>query len=130
MAHFDPNKMAVYRLARQHSREVHRLIQNARTRGHADLVGQLRGSTASIPANVLEASGEWRPGKRLNYLMIAKGSTWESWAHVDTMVDFELIREVAIFDVREVQQQITAVLITTIKNLEAEIAQNPNPPAG
>ncbi|MGQ0812941.1 MAG: four helix bundle protein [Gemmatimonadota bacterium] len=120
MALFDPDKMAVYRLARRHSRAVHALIKAANTRGFSDLVNQLRRSTASIPANLLEAFGEWRPGKRLHYLMIAKGSTWESWAHVDTMIDFELVTEEAIAEVRDAQRQITALLITTIRRLEAQ----------
>jgi four helix bundle protein len=120
MARFDPEKMAVYRLARQHSRAVRALLRMADTRGFADLVGQLRSSSTSIPANLLEAAGEWRPGKRLHYLMIAKGSTWESWAHTDSMVDFGLVRESAITEVRALQGQITALLITTIRNLETE----------
>src|SRR5687767_11453454 len=102
--------MAVYRLARRHSRAVQELIKSADTRGFSGLISQLRDSAASIPANVLEASGEWRPGKRLNYLMIAKGSTWESWAHTDTMVDFGLVQPPAIADVRDAQRQITALL--------------------
>ena len=120
MAQFDPEKMAVYRLARQHNRAVHALLETANTRGFAELVGQLRSSSISIPANLLEAAGEWRPGKRLHYLMIAKGSTWESWAHIDSMVDFGLVRKSAIGEVRALQGQITALLITTIRNLEAE----------
>jgi four helix bundle protein len=127
VAQFDPDRMAVYRLARRHSRAVQELIKNADTRGYSGLIGQLRGSTASIPANVLEASGEWRPGKRLNYLMIAKGSTWESWAHTDTMVDFGLVLPPAIGDVRDAQRQITALLITTIKRLEAQLALEDRP---
>jgi hypothetical protein len=60
MARFDPEKMAVYRLARQHNRAVHALLEAADTRGFADLVSQLRSSAISIPANLLEAAGEWR----------------------------------------------------------------------
>jgi four helix bundle protein len=127
MARFDPEKIAVYRLARQHTRAVRDLIASTNTRGFADLVGQLRQSTASIPANVLEATGEWRPGKRLNYLMIAKGSAFECWAHVDTMVDLGLVTNDAIREVRELQHQITALLITMIRNLETEIAHNTDP---
>jgi four helix bundle protein len=76
MGKFDPEKMAAYRLARLHSRAVRDLLERADTRGYGDLAAQLRSSAASIPANLLEAAGEWRDGKRLNYLMIAKGSTW------------------------------------------------------
>jgi four helix bundle protein len=119
MAQFDPEKMAVYRLAREHNRAVRTMLRGARTTGFSDLVNQLYRSAASIPANVLEAMGEWRPGKRLNYLMIAKGSTWESWAHTDTLVDFGIVPASAIVEVRRIQGRITALLITSIRNLEA-----------
>lgn len=123
MARFDPEKLALYRLARRHTRAVQSLIQDASARGHGDLVNQLRRSAASIPANVLEAMGEWRLGKRLSYLMIAKGSTWECWAHTDSMVDWGLIPEAAIAHVRDLQRQMTGLLITSIRNLEADIAR-------
>jgi four helix bundle protein len=90
MAKFDPERMAVYRLAREHTRAVHMLTDTVPARGFADLINQLRRAAASIPANVLEAAGEWRVGKRLNYLMIAKGSTCECWAHTDSLVDSAL----------------------------------------
>ena len=121
MAKFDPEKMALYRLARMHNRAMHNLIKKAKKRGFSDLINQARRSAASIPANSLESTGEWRAGKRLHYLMIAKGSTWESWAHTDTMVDFEMVEPDDIMEVRDLQNQLTAVLITTIRNLEAEI---------
>src|SRR5688572_9311887 len=127
MGLFEPDRLAVYRLAREHNRAVHRLLKCVKVRGFSDLISQLRRSCASIPANVLESTGEWRPGKRLHYLMIAKGSTWESWAHVDTLVDFELVPEAAIAEVRGLQRQITALLITMIRNLEAE-GINAEPP--
>jgi four helix bundle protein len=116
--------MAVYRLAREHSRAVCSLIHRAKVRGYADLVSQLRRSAASIPANILEATGEWRQRKRLHYLMIAKGSTWECWAHSDSMVDFDLARAEDVAEVRDLQRQITALLITTIRNLEAGTPAN------
>ena len=84
------------------------------------MVHQYRRSVTSIPANVLEAMGEWRPGKRLHYFSIAKGSMWESWAHTDSFVDFELASPDAITEVRDFQRQMTALLITSIRNLEAE----------
>lgn len=129
MANFDPEKMAVYRLARLHSRAVCRLIEAADAHGFADLINQLRRSTASVPANILEATGEWRPGKRVSYLRIAKGSIWECWSHTDSMVDFGLVPAPAIDEVRDLHQnQITALLITTIHNLESQLAQNPPTP--
>jgi four helix bundle protein len=120
MACFEPERIAAYAVAREHTRAVRALIDAAGPRGHADLLAQLRGSAASIPANILEATGEWRTGKRLNYLMIAKGSTLESWAHVDTMVDFRIVPQDQTAEVRQLQTRITAILIRTIRNLEAE----------
>lgn len=117
---FDPEKMAVYRLARQHTRAVHALVGSSNTRGFADQVTQLRRSASSIPANLLESAGEWRAGKRLNYLMIAKGSTWECWAHIDALVDFGVFDPAAITEVRNLQSQITALLITTIRTIERQ----------
>lgn len=121
MGSFDPEKMAVYRLARQHSRGVRALIETADTRGFADLVSQIRSSAASIPANILEGHGDWRLKKRVNYLAIAKGSVWESWGHTDSFVDFGLVPFEAIHELRDLQNQITALLITTIRNLESEL---------
>ena len=118
MSVFDPDRIAVYRLARAHSRAVHTLLARIQTRGHADLINQLRRSTASIPANILEAMGEWRPGKRLHYLLIAKGSVWESWAHVDSLVDLALVDIPSIAEIRDLEGQMTALLITTVRNLE------------
>jgi four helix bundle protein len=120
MAIFEPEKMATYRLMREHTRAIKELLDGADTRGFSDLVNQTRRSTTSMPANLLEAGGEWRPGKRLHYLMIAKGSTWETWAHVDSMIDFGLVKQEQTEKVRGLQKQITALLITTIRNLEAE----------
>ena len=119
---FDAEKMAVYRLAREHTRAVHALLEAADTRGHSGLVRQLRESTASVPANILEAKGEWRPGKQAHYLMIAKGSIMESWAHTDSVVDFGLIEETAAeyHRVRDTQRQIVALLVTMIRRLEAD----------
>lgn len=119
MARFDPEKMAVYSLARQHNRAVRVLLNGADTCGFGDLVGQFRASAVSIPANILEAAGEFRPGKRLNYLMIAKGSTCESWAHADSMVDFGLAKTSDVAEVRNLQSRINALLTSTILALES-----------
>jgi hypothetical protein len=58
MSRFDPERMAVYRLARQHSRAISGLLETIGRSGFATLVNQLRRSTSSIPANVLEGFGE------------------------------------------------------------------------
>jgi four helix bundle protein len=121
MAHFDPERMAVYRLAREHTRVIRALLERANTRGYSDLVDQTRRAAASITANILEAGGEWTPRKRAHYFRLAKGSTWECWAHIDTLVDFQLAPEREIARARDLQRQITALLLTSIHNAEASI---------
>lgn len=128
MPRFDAEKMAVYRVAREHSRAIQRLLRRTKTTGYGDLVNQLRRATASIPANILEAAGEWRPGKRLNYLMIAKGSAWECWAHTDSLVDFGLVPRSGIEEARNFQHQITALLITSVRRLESAPRSRLRPP--
>ena len=96
MSYFDPQKMAVYRLAREHNRTIHALLKGAHTKGFSDLVSQLRRAATSIAANLLEAFGDYRAGVRLHYLQIAKASTWECWAHCDSMVDYELVKDPAV----------------------------------
>jgi hypothetical protein len=70
---------------------------------------------------VLEAVGEWRPGKRLHYMMIAKGSAFECWAHTDSLIDFGLVSPAAVAEVRGLQKQIIALLTTTILNAESDL---------
>jgi four helix bundle protein len=122
---FDPEKMAVYRLAREHTRAVRDFLAAAETRGFSDLVRQLRESTASVPANILEGNGAWTPAERAHYFRIARGSVMESWAHADTMVDFGLIDEdpPECNAVRDKQHQIVALLTTTILALEKELME-------
>jgi four helix bundle protein len=125
MAHFDPERMAVYRLAREHTRAIRVLLEASKSRGYADLVDQTRRAAASITANILEAGGEWTPRKRAHYFRIAKGSTWECWAHTDTLVDFQLVPEGEIARARDLQRQITALLLTSIHNAQNPVARDP-----
>lgn len=95
---YDPERLTVYRLARAHTRAVAALLAAASTRGFSDLVDQTRRSTASMPA-----------------------STTETWAHIDTLVDFGCTSPESIAEIRSLQNQIIALLVTMIKNLQEEI---------
>lgn len=121
---YDPERLAVYRLARRHSRGVRDLLGNARTRGFAELVDNLRRATTSVTANIKEGYGEHRPAKKANYYQIAKGSVTEAWGHVDSLVDWGLIHEREIHEVRDLQNQIIALLVTMIRT---QNSRAPNP---
>ena len=114
---FDPERLAVYRLAREHTRAVRDLIAAARTRGFSDLVDQLRRSAASITANVQEGYQEESPREKAHCYAIAKRSAAEAWGHADTMVDFELVEDARVHAVHDLQNQILALLAVMIRNL-------------
>ena len=88
MARYDPEKMAVYRLARAHTRAIRELIDGARTAGFSDL-----------------------------------GSTSECWGHTDNFVDFGLAPESGIVGIRDLQNQLIALLTTMIRNARADAAE-------
>ena len=117
---FDPERLAVYRLAREHTRAVRDLIAAARTRGFSDLVDQLRRSAASVTANVQEGYQEESRREKAHCYSIAKRSAAEAWGHADTMVDFELVDEARVQALHHLQDQILALLAVMIRNLRNE----------
>ncbi|MBW3553886.1 MAG: four helix bundle protein [Gemmatimonadetes bacterium] len=113
----------MYRLARAHTRAIRDLIAGARTVGFSDLVNQIRRSAASMTANIQEAGTQRMPAKRAYYFEIAKGSASECWGHTDNFVDFGLAPESAITGIRDLQNQIIALLTTMIRNARADAAE-------
>lgn len=115
---YDPERLAVYRLARAHTRAVAKLLEEADTRGFSGLVDQIRRSTASITGNTKEGYGEESPGRKAQYYAYAKASTSETWAHIDNLVDFGCTTPEATREIRGLQNQIMALLVTMIRNLQ------------
>lgn len=118
---YDPERLTVYRLARAHTRAAAVLLSTAATRGFSDLVDQTRRSAASIPANIKEGYGAESPRRKAQYYAYAKASTTEAWAHVDTLVDFGCTPPESIAEIRDLQNQIIALLVTMIRNLQEEL---------
>jgi four helix bundle protein len=118
---YDPERLAVYRLAREHTRRVNVLIRTCDTRGFADLVDDLRRCCKSLTANVKEGYGEHRPAKKANFYSIAKASATEGWGHIDSFVDFGLVTSRDIAPIRDLQNQIIALLVTMIRTQQSKI---------
>src|SRR5262245_19091154 len=90
----DHERLEVYQLARELTREVHRLMTKSRCgREDAPLVDQVNRSTASIPLNIAEGSGESSPGRRAYFYRIVRGSATELGPALDHMVDKEMLLE-------------------------------------
>jgi hypothetical protein len=61
----DHEKLDVYRVARELSREVCRLTKKARRKRECrDMIDQVNRATASIPLNLAEGSGETSDGRK------------------------------------------------------------------
>jgi four helix bundle protein len=90
----DHERLDVYKLARELTREVHRLMKKSRFRREdAPIVDQVNRSTASIPLNIAEGSGEGSPGRKAYFYRIARGSATELSAALDHMVDKDMLNE-------------------------------------
>ena len=90
----DHERLDVYRLARELSREVGRLMKKARyTQERPDMVDQVNRATASIPLNLAEGTGETSVGRRAYFYRVARSSATELSAALDHMVDLEMLAE-------------------------------------
>lgn len=125
---YDPERLAVYRIARRHSRAARDLLAKTDTRGFGELVDNFKRSVTSIPANIKEGYGEHRTAKKANYYQIAKASVTEAWGHTDSLVDWGLVGPGEIEEVRDLQNQMIALLITMIRSQEKNLKKSPAGP--
>ena len=110
MTVLDHEKLEVYQVARQLSREICRLHKKAR-RGRADLMDQLLRSTASVPLNIAEGNGESVSGRRAYFFRISRASATEVSAALDHMVDMELLKEEDIAAAKTLVVRIVSMLV-------------------
>ena len=88
----DHERLEVYQVARELSREIARLRKRIRG-GRPDLVDQLLRATASVPFNIAEGNGERSPGRRAYFFRIARASATEIAAVLDHLVDMDLLKD-------------------------------------
>ena len=90
----DHEKLDVYQVARELSREINRLLNKARKKiGRRDIVDQVNRTISSIPLNIAEGSGEESIGRKAYFYRIARGSATELSAALDHMVDVNMLDE-------------------------------------
>lgn len=105
---------------------MRRLLEKADTRGHADLVDQIRRCCNSVTANIREAYEKYSPGRKAQHYRIGRGSASEAAGHTENLVDWGLVQEHETAEVRGYQNQIIPLLITMARTQERR-AQNGNP---
>ncbi|MGQ0561019.1 MAG: four helix bundle protein, partial [Gemmatimonadota bacterium] len=90
----DHEKLEVYQVARELSREVNRLTKKARFKNtRRDLVDQTQRAAASLPLNIAEGSGESSVGRKAYFYRIARASATELSAALDHLVDMDMLEE-------------------------------------
>src|SRR5688500_12958684 len=105
----DYERMDVYKVARQLSREICRLTKIMKP-GRSDLKDQILRSNASIPLNIGEGSGEYTPGRKCYFYRIAKSSATECNSTLDHMVDHEILDEKEVKKAKELIERIVGML--------------------
>ena len=114
---FEHEKLDVYHLAREFNREVCRLVKKA-GKGSYEHLNQLVRSAAGMPRNIAEGAGEWQPKEKAKFFRYAKRSADESAATLDTLVDYEMLREEDIQYAKELLGRILPMLIRLAKLFE------------
>src|SRR5688572_32062463 len=90
----DHERLDVCRVARELSRELHRITRNVRPRhDRGDILSQVYRSTASIPLNIAEGSGETSAGRKAYFYRISRASATELSAALDHMIDMGMLSE-------------------------------------
>ncbi|MGQ0815346.1 MAG: four helix bundle protein [Gemmatimonadota bacterium] len=108
----DHEKLEVYQVARELSREVYRLIKKARNKHQrADLVDQTNRAVASLPLNIAEGSGEASVGRKAYFYRIARGSATELSAALDHMVDMEMLDDMDTRVAKTLTVRVVAMLV-------------------
>ena len=107
----DHEKLDVYLVARELSRESNRLIAKTRKKQQRrDILDQVFRAESSIPLNIAEGSGEESTGRKAYFYRIARASATELSAAFDYMVDVDMLDESDTRPAKELIVRIVSML--------------------
>ena len=114
---FDFEKLLVYEKALHFHSQCIPLFKRSYT--SKALVDQANRSGMSIVLNIAESSGKFAPKDRRNFLLIARGSLYETVAALDILtIEHPSLKDEAE-NIKETASEVAKMLTTMIKNLEA-----------
>lgn len=114
----DLHKLDVYRCALELYRRIARMVAGF-PRGEADLSGQMRRASRSVPFNIGEGVGK-RGRARVAAYEIALGETKELIVALDCVEIDKFATNDEIFAAQELADRISAMLTKLIRSAEAE----------
>ncbi|MBI4133489.1 four helix bundle protein [Candidatus Uhrbacteria bacterium] len=85
--------LEIWQLAHKLAAEVYGVCRNFPERENFGLTSQIQRSAVSVPANIAESCGRYRQGDKLQLLIIARGSLYETRSHLSIALDLKYITE-------------------------------------
>ena len=113
----DHERLEVYQLAREFSREICRLSQLIK-RGRSDLKLQLLRATASVPLNIAEGAGEYSVGRKAHFYRIARSSATECGSNLDHIIDMGLLPPHEVVKAKALLDRIVPMLVALVLSVE------------
>lgn len=117
-AFFDHEKLEIYRVARQFSRELRILLEQI-PRGHSESKDNLSRAAKSMTRCIAEGAGRWRVPDKIRFYHIARGSATECAAGLDELVDWHLVSDSEVARAKSTLARVVAMLISMIRSMEA-----------
>jgi four helix bundle protein len=130
---FDQDRLDAYNLGRSFARGLGPLLGRA-PRGEGDRLDQIRRAALSITLNTAEGAGEYRPKEKARFYRMARRSTTEAAAVLDSLVDAGRLREEDIEPARQLLHRLAGALTRLVQSCDPEWPRtstrpSPNPPA-
>ena len=122
----DHERLEVYQVARELSREICRVRKKVRP-GRSDLVDQLLRSVGSVPLNIAEGNGETKPGRRAYFFRIARSSATEVASVLDHMVDMQLLKSDDTIAAKGLIVRIVSMLVRLTEKISTADSYPPLP---
>jgi len=115
---FDFCKLAVYQKAKVFCIMVSKLLASGKS--DKTTKDQLRRASFSIMLNIVEGSSRFSNKDRKNFMIIARGSAFESTAIMEYLLDTSEIQKDVFDDYTDKLEQISKMLFGLIQNLDSK----------
>lgn len=114
-------KLDVYQRSLDLVEAIDLIIESVKGRFPASRIDQLTRATLSIPLNIAEGTGRRRPNDRSQFLVVARGSAFETVAILEILKRKKLIAHATYLDRYNELQIICKMLSGLIKHIESNV---------
>jgi four helix bundle protein len=119
LAVFDFEKLEVYTLVRQTTRDVLYFLAIEKRKVDLVLLDQLRRAAISVPLNLAEGSGHMSRADKKHFYTVAQSSTYECVAILQLLLDQRSLSEARYQEFYDAFEQISRMLLGLIRSLQS-----------